>query len=61
MKSASEGDCLVVKRIVCFIGRLKVKTWWVAAAEWVSEKVTVMCDFCLIKCLFMNKFAESIN
>ena len=33
------------KNQVCFADSLKVKTWWVAAAALVSEKVTVMCDF----------------
>ena len=62
MKSASEGECLIAKRIVCFPDDLKVKTWLVAAADLVSEKVTVMCDISLINCSFsLNEFAESIN
>ena len=62
MKSASEGECLIAQRMVCFADGLKVKTWWEAAAELVSENVTVMCDFNLINCSFsLNKFAESIN
>ena len=62
VKSVSKGECLIAKKIVCFADGLKVKTWWVASAELVSEKVTVMCDFILIDCSFsLNKFAKSIN
>ena len=42
VKSASEGVCLIAKRIVGFLDDLIVKTWWVAAAELITEKVTLM-------------------
>jgi len=48
MKSASEEECLIAKRIVCFANGLKVKAWWVATTELISEKVTLKCDFSLI-------------
>ena len=61
MKYASGRECLIAKRIVCFEDGLKVKIWWKAALELVSEKVTVMGDFSLIYCSFsLNKFTESI-
>ena len=34
---------------------VKVKSWWVAEVELVSENVTVMCDFSVINCLFSLK------
>ena len=47
---------------VCFADGLKVKTWWVAAAELVSWKVTLMWDFSQLNCSFsLNKFAESTD
>ena len=50
------------KNQVCFADGLKVKTWWVAAAALVLEKVTAMSDFSIINYSFsLNKFAESIN
>ena len=42
VKSASEGECLIAKRIVYSANGLKVKTWWVVEAELDSEKVTAM-------------------
>ena len=60
MKFAREGECLIATKIVGFVDGLKVKTWWVAAAKLVLEKVTVECDFGLTNCLF-SLFAESIN
>ena len=41
------------KNQVCFADGLKVKTWWVAA-ELVSQKVTIMCDFSIINCSFFS-------
>jgi len=48
VKSVIEEECLIAKRIVRFANGLKVKTWWVTAAELVSKKVAVKCDFSLI-------------
>ena len=45
----SEKECFIAKRLVYFADGLTVETWWVAATELVSEKVTVICDFSLNK------------